>query len=55
VILCVNPPDCHFNIGHGGVSWVHHRTFADKDLPWLYHGSLLQRKRGRIKRLRREY
>ena len=36
VILCVNePPNCHFNFGHGGVSWEHYSPIYDWDMPCL--------------------
>jgi hypothetical protein len=38
VILCVNPPNCHFSIGHGGVGWMHYEPLSDSELPYLYEG-----------------
>ena len=37
VILCINPPNCHFNIGHGGISWEHYKPLSDSELPYLYY------------------
>ena len=38
VIFCINPPNCHFNIGHGGISWEHYEPLSDSQLPYLYCG-----------------
>lgn len=36
VILCINEPeDCHFNVGHGGVSWDHYAARSDDDFSCL--------------------
>jgi hypothetical protein len=35
VILCTDPPDCHFTIGHGGVSDGYYATLSDDELPFL--------------------
>jgi len=35
VILCINPPDCHFNVGHGGISWDYYAPLSDWELPYL--------------------
>lgn len=39
VILCINPPNCHFNIGHGGISWEHYQPLSDSEMPYLYCGN----------------
>ena len=34
VILCINEPEnCHFNYGHGGISWEHYAPLSDEDMP----------------------
>jgi hypothetical protein len=38
VILCANEPNCHFNIGHGGLSTDHYEPLSDFELPYLYTG-----------------
>ena len=38
VILCTNKPNCHFNIGHGGLSTEHYEPMSDFELPYLYAG-----------------
>lgn len=39
VILCVNQSEsCHFNIGHGGVSWDYYKPLRDSELPFLDYG-----------------
>jgi hypothetical protein len=36
VILCINEPEnCHFNFGHGGISWAHHSIILDSEMPCL--------------------
>ena len=40
VILCINAPeDCHFNFGHGGISWDHYNRIFDRAMPFLRHGA----------------
>lgn len=39
VILCVNKPEhCHWEIGHGGISWDYHAPLNDSKLKYLYWG-----------------
>lgn len=38
VILCINELNCHFNIGHGGLSTDHYEPLSDFELPYLYSG-----------------
>lgn len=39
VILCINEPEnCHFNYGHGGISWTHYSHLADSDMLCLREG-----------------
>jgi len=38
VIFCSNLPNCHFNVGHGGISWEHYEPLSDSQLPYLYCG-----------------
>ena len=38
VILCCNEPNCHFNIGHGGLSTEHYEPLSDFELQYLYTG-----------------
>ena len=35
VILCINPPDCNFNVGHGGISEDYYASLSDDDLPYV--------------------
>ena len=37
VILCINPPNCHLNIGHDG-NWRTSVVLYDSDLTYLYAG-----------------
>jgi len=47
VILCINPPNCHFHIGHGGMSWMHYESLSDSGLPYLYYGVTRRRLKAR--------
>lgn len=44
VIFCNHSPNCHFNVGHGGVSWMHYEPLNDAELPYLYYGRSAQRR-----------
>ena len=37
VLLCINPPNCHLYIGHGG-DYRQYAVIYDYDLPYLYAG-----------------
>ena len=37
VLLCINPPNCHLYLGHGG-DWGYRNVLYDDDLPFLYAG-----------------
>jgi len=51
VIFCINPPNCHLNIGHGGV-WGNYCPLDDSDLPYLYYGKKLILRRRLLKKRR---
>lgn len=38
-ILCINPPNCHLNIGHGG-SWERYVPLGEDKLPYFRYGEL---------------
>ena len=52
VILCITPPNCHWTIGHGGISWNHHEPLRDSELPYLYYGRKPQRHKKRQRKAR---
>ena len=36
VLLCTTPPEnCHFNVGHGGVSLDHYEPFVPEKFPYF--------------------
>lgn len=37
VLLCVNPPNCHLYLGHGG-DYANRVVLHDENLPYLYAG-----------------
>jgi len=38
-ILCINPPNCHLNLGHDG-DFRNYVQLYDSDLPYLYAGEM---------------
>lgn len=36
-ILCINYPNCHFNVGHGG-DWTKHAPLSKTNLPYFRFG-----------------
>lgn len=38
-ILCINPPNCHLNVGHGG-DWSRHVPLSEENLPYFRYGEL---------------
>ena len=48
VILCINLPNCHLHIGHGG-SWQDREPLNDYELRYLYYGKRLFKRRRRRK------
>lgn len=51
VIFCINPPNCHLYIGHGG-NWQDREPLNDSELPHLYHGKRIIEKRRAARRKR---
>jgi hypothetical protein len=35
VIFCTNLPDCHYNIGHGGMSSDYYASLSNDELPYI--------------------
>ncbi|MDM7999074.1 MAG: HNH endonuclease signature motif containing protein [Dehalococcoidia bacterium] len=39
VLFCSGAANCHFNVGHGGMSWNHYATLDDSGLLYLRSGA----------------
>ncbi len=45
VILCINPPNCHYYVGHGGIGWDYYNPLNESEVPYLYWGRRLMKRR----------